>query len=146
MAENNVSPNQRLPQSLEEIVQMLEKTGFKVPESFDQFLYSDDKWNYDGGDEQISDDFKTSEGTMLFAMEENGCEVYLELPFKTVRTYGKPVISQATLLDRNKRRIALLDFKDGKAISARTFDERDRLEEFQTIATERSGSEEANEN
>jgi hypothetical protein len=143
MAENNVNPNQRLPQSLEEIVQMLEKTGFKVPESFDQFLYSDDKWNYDGGDEQISDDFKTSEGTMLFAMEENGCEVYLELPFKTVRTYGKPVISQATLLDRNKRRIAFLDFKDGKAISAGTFDERDRLEEFQTI---RRGSEEANEN
>jgi hypothetical protein len=157
MAENNLKSQRgkssktkkqksTLPQSFEEVVQMWEKNGFRAPKTFDEFLCSDDPWKQEGSDENISDDWKTSQGTMLFAMEENGCEVYLELPFKTVRTYGQPLISQATFLDRDKQRIALLDFKDGKAIRAGTFDERDRLEEFQTIATECSGSEEANEN
>jgi hypothetical protein len=144
-AKKGVQENERKkpPQSFEEVVQMWEKTGFKVPKTFDEFLYSDDPWKEEGSDENISDDWKTSQGTMLFATEENGCEVYLELPFKTVRTYGQPLISQATFLDRDEHRIALLGFKDGKAIRAGTFDERGRLEEFQTI---RRGSEEANEN
>jgi hypothetical protein len=133
-----------LLQSFEEVVQMWEKTGFRVPDTFDKFLKSDHPWKQEGGDENISDDWKTSQGTMLFAMEENGCEVYLELPFKTVRTYGQPVISQATFFDRDRNRIAFLDFKDGKAAKAGTFNERGQLDEFQTIATECGGSEEAN--
>jgi hypothetical protein len=135
-----------LPQTFEEVVQMWEKTGFRVPKTFGSFLHSEGLWKHQGEDENISDDWKTSRGTMLFATEENGCEVYLEVPFKTVRTYGKPVISQATFLDRDKHRIAFLDFKDGKAIKAGTFDERNQVEEFQTTATERHEPEEVNEN
>jgi hypothetical protein len=99
------SPSDRsLPQSLKEVVQMWEKIrGVKVPETFDEFLKSGDEWREDGFDEQVSDDWKTSEGTSLFVTEGNGCEVWLEIPFTTVRVYGKPAVNHATFFDGDNR-------------------------------------------
>jgi hypothetical protein len=112
------------PQSLEEAVQMWERTGTKLPQTFDEFLKSEDGWAAEGGDEQVSDDFKTSEGTSLYVKEVNGCEVYLEIPFTTVRVYGKPVISTVTLFDDDKERIAYIHFEEGQPTLAMTFNER----------------------
>jgi hypothetical protein len=114
----------KLPQSLEEVVRMWEKTGIKLPQTFDEFLTSEDGWTQEGGDEQISDDFKTSEGTSLFVRTVNGCEIYLEIPFTTVRVYGRPVIDSVTLFDTDKKRIACVQFKEGEPTVAMTFDER----------------------
>jgi hypothetical protein len=112
------------PQSLEEAVQMWERTGTKLPQTFDEFLKSEDGWDAEGGDEQVSDDFKTSQGTSLFCRSVNGCEIYLEIPFRTVRVYGKPVISSVTLLDNDEKPIACVQFKKGEPTVARTFNER----------------------
>jgi hypothetical protein len=126
-------PRRSLPQSLKEVVQMWETArGVKVPETFDELMKSGDEWKEDGFDEQASDDWKTSEGTSLFVTKGNSCEVWLELPFTTVRSYGKPLINHVTFFDGDKKRIAFLDFKDGKAITAGTFNEKGQTVDFPT--------------
>ena len=111
-----------LPQSLEEAEQMWEESGIKAPETIEDLV--ERGWGFEGGDDTLSWDCKTSEGLVEFYRSVDGFQIHVKIPFTSIRVYGKPAISHATFDagSFDKHRLAFLDFKDGKVASAGTFE------------------------
>lgn len=110
-----------LPQSLNEAVQMWEQSRIEIPETIEGLV--ERGWGFDGGDETLSWDCKTSEGFAEFYRSVDGFYVHVKIPFTSVRVYGKAVISYATFNDSG----AFLDFDDGKVTSAGTFEKAEEV-------------------
>jgi hypothetical protein len=82
-------------QSLEEAVHVWKSAEIKIPQTIEQLVEAD--WDAEGCGEEISDDCKTSEGLETFTKLVNGFLIDVEIPFTSVRVYGKAVISRVGL-------------------------------------------------
>jgi|HubBroStandDraft_6_1064221.scaffolds.fasta_scaffold05471_1 hypothetical protein len=112
-----------LPQSQEEAVQMWEESRIETPETIEDLV--ERGWGFDGGDETLSWDCKTSEGFAEFYRSVDGFHLHVKIPFTSVRVYGKAAINYATFDTTSSdkdRQLAFLDFEDGKVTSAGTFE------------------------
>jgi hypothetical protein len=110
----------KLPQSLQEVLRMWSTAGVRTPETIEDLVA--DEWDQDGGfSEEPSDDYKTSEGRDEWVKKTGNVKMDVDVPYTTVKTYGKPIITGVTLFDDNRNPIAFLNFVEGQPSSAGIF-------------------------
>jgi hypothetical protein len=127
-----------LPRSFEEAVQIWEKAKIKSPESIEDLV--EKGFEFDGGGDDLSADCKTSEGLNDFVKVVDGFHIHVQIPFKSVRTYGKPVIHRVWLpIDDDAIGVALVHFLDGKPTAAKIHDERGEPTMLPTSGTQADG-------
>jgi hypothetical protein len=114
-----------LPQSLEEARQMWEESRIETPKTITDLV--ERGWVFEGGDETLSWDCKTSEGFVEFYRLVDGFGIHVKIPFTSIRVYGMAAISYATFdasPSFDKHRLAFLDFEDGNLTKAGSFNEK----------------------
>ena len=115
-----------LPQSLEEARQMWEESRIETPKTITDLV--ERGWVFEGGDETLSWDCKTSEGLVEFYRSVDGFNIHVKIPFTSIRVYGMAAVSYATFdatsPSFDKHRLAFLDFEDGNLTKAGSFNEK----------------------